>query len=444
MKRSYALLFIGLTLFFAGCKPPAFSPAPGAYVDQVSVTLSADSGDTIYYTLDGTTPSAASQEYSSPILLDEVNTETMIKAIAINDLFNLKSRVSSGGYSIISSSTQVATPQFSITQAVYDTPVSVQISCATEGAVIYYALGGAEPTNSSDGYTEPIAFNNEGSFTLKAIAYKNHLEPSEVATVEFEIDWGKVTRPIIRPVSGIYDSDVYVEIETTSAGASTYYTIGEDGAIPPDPDDTSSLYPPGTPIIANSSNSTLTIKAISYKDFMEHSDISTEWYTIDTDGNLNETTNFEPGDDQLNGWEVWRDDDDLDWGFTDYRSHSGDFAFRVGKSDCWGAICSDDNLTLTKTFVDPLPVTRVEAYVYKLTGSTLGTGQLEVTYDGSNWHRIGGSDALSSFITTGDNASDWTFRSWDINGDVLGIRFSYRKITRYDNLYIDDITIISE
>lgn len=60
---------------------PTFSPAAGQYADAQTVTISCEtSGATIYYTLDGSTPTSSSTVYSSPLTISETKT---VKAIAI-------------------------------------------------------------------------------------------------------------------------------------------------------------------------------------------------------------------------------------------------------------------------------------------------------------------------------------------------------------------------
>ena len=49
--------------------PPQFSAEGGFYADAVSLTLTADSGTEIYYTLDGSTPTTQSLRYTEPITL---------------------------------------------------------------------------------------------------------------------------------------------------------------------------------------------------------------------------------------------------------------------------------------------------------------------------------------------------------------------------------------
>ena len=62
---------------------PVFAPAAGTYTDQVEVTISTSTeGATIYYTTNGTEPSANSRVYDSPIILTSTTT---VKAIAVKE-----------------------------------------------------------------------------------------------------------------------------------------------------------------------------------------------------------------------------------------------------------------------------------------------------------------------------------------------------------------------
>jgi len=62
---------------------PGFTPASGTYIESQLVTISCStSGAAIYYTTDGTTPSALSAEYAEPITVAGTCT---IKAIAVKD-----------------------------------------------------------------------------------------------------------------------------------------------------------------------------------------------------------------------------------------------------------------------------------------------------------------------------------------------------------------------
>jgi hypothetical protein len=63
------------------------------FSDTTQVSMSAESGASIYYTLDGSTPTSASTVYSAPITLSDTTT---VKAIAIKD--GVSSTVSSRTY----------------------------------------------------------------------------------------------------------------------------------------------------------------------------------------------------------------------------------------------------------------------------------------------------------------------------------------------------------
>ena len=82
----------------AVCAAPTFSPAAGTYTSTQSVAISCTTpNSTIYYTTDGTDPTASSSVYSSAITVSETTT---IKAIAAaSDMTN--SSVASAAYTIL-------------------------------------------------------------------------------------------------------------------------------------------------------------------------------------------------------------------------------------------------------------------------------------------------------------------------------------------------------
>ena len=77
-----------------------------------------------------------------------------------------------------------ATPTFSVEGGIYFESQSVEISCSTNGASIYYTLDGSTPTNASTPYTSAISISE--SKTLKAVAIKDDKSSNE-ATAEYTI-----------------------------------------------------------------------------------------------------------------------------------------------------------------------------------------------------------------------------------------------------------------
>jgi hypothetical protein len=160
---------------------PTFSPEAGTYTSAQSVEIScATSGATIYYTTDGSTPTSASTVYSAPI---DVSSTTTIKAYATASGMN-DSAVASATYTI-GATQQVATPTFSPEAGTYTSAQSVEISCATSGATIYYTTDGSTPTSASTVYSAPIGVSS--TTTIKAYATVDGMTDSEVASATYII-----------------------------------------------------------------------------------------------------------------------------------------------------------------------------------------------------------------------------------------------------------------
>lgn len=125
----------------------------------------------IYYTLDGSDPTAESTEYIEPLT---VTSETVVKAVAIAEGY-LLSEVATATAEIFS---QPAQPTIAATYN--DGATSVTLACATEGTTIWYNYSESNDTVKSMKYSEPISL--KAPATLTAFAVVNGQVFSELTT----------------------------------------------------------------------------------------------------------------------------------------------------------------------------------------------------------------------------------------------------------------------
>ena len=87
----------------------------------------------------------------------------------------------------------VATPSFSPSGGTYNTAQSVSINCGTAGATIHYTTDGTEPTTSSPTYSTALSVTS--TTTIKAIAVKDGLTNSAIATATYNIVYPEASLP---------------------------------------------------------------------------------------------------------------------------------------------------------------------------------------------------------------------------------------------------------
>ena len=243
---------------------PEFSVASGAVNSGTEVTITCSTeGAKIYYTTDGSEPTASSTEYTAAISVTEAVT---LKAIAVKSGMN-NSAVASASYTIKGT---VASPEFSVASGAVNSGTEVTISCATEGAKIYYTTDGTEPTASGTEYTAAISVTPP--MTLKAIAVKDGMNNSDVASASYTIK-GTVASPAFSLASGAVNGGTEVTITCATEGAKIYYTT--DGS---NPTASSTEYTAAISVTA-----AVTLKAIAVKDGMNNSAVASASYTIKPD-----------------------------------------------------------------------------------------------------------------------------------------------------------------
>jgi hypothetical protein len=145
---------------------PTFSVTAGTYTSPQTVAIAdVTAGAAIYYTTNGSTPTASSTPYAGPIT---VSATEVINAIAIATNYN-NSAIASGTYTI--NLPAAATPTFSVTAGTYASVQTVSISDATAGSTIYYTVDGSTPSvgaGTTALYSGPITV--AVSTTINALA----------------------------------------------------------------------------------------------------------------------------------------------------------------------------------------------------------------------------------------------------------------------------------
>lgn len=179
---------IGATSHFGPIKidttaPALIMPEGGSFSTTQNVTLSATDTNsyTIYYTLDGTTPTSSSDSYSSAIAISSTKT---LKAIAIDSLGN-ESSVASAVFTINSTSN--------------------------------VAQFGSEVTAGST-----IATNNSGNANVSTIIGTLSVEGSSVTHYKYQIDSENYSAQI--------EKSTPIDLSTLSDGGHTLSIVGYDGS----------------------------------------------------------------------------------------------------------------------------------------------------------------------------------------------------------------------
>ncbi|MFW5828409.1 MAG: chitobiase/beta-hexosaminidase C-terminal domain-containing protein, partial [Alkalispirochaeta sp.] len=179
---------------------PVFTPGSGTFSNDIEVTLASETaGATIYYTLDGSTPTTSSLSFdpSSPIAVAGDGSEVTIRAIAVASGFE-PSAVAEATYVVDYG--RVSTPQFDPAAGIYESDTSVTISTDTPSSTIYYTTDDTDPTTASSAFDpdSPIVVaGNTTTMTIRAFAVAPGLDDSEIAEGTFTIAYAPAATPTI-------------------------------------------------------------------------------------------------------------------------------------------------------------------------------------------------------------------------------------------------------
>jgi hypothetical protein len=242
---------------------PVFSPVGGKFTTIPNVVLSSTtSGAAIYYTTDGSTPTAASTLYSGPIPVGVTET---IHALALANGGSV-SPVTKQEYQV---TLPTAVPVISPPAGTYSSIQTVTISDATPGAVIHYTVNGSYPTTSSPVYAGAITAPT--GTTVQAMAAVPNNSNSAAVTAAYTV---VAAPPSITPTAGTFNYKATVTMSTTVPGGVIHYTT--NGSTPTA---TSAVY--GGPIaLAPNTTSTETYQAITVATGFNTSSMTSSSFTI--------------------------------------------------------------------------------------------------------------------------------------------------------------------
>ena len=158
------------------------------YSAPLEITLESGQGYRMYYTLNGSSPSTSSTQYSGTITLDdsyiddEEGTEITLRVVSYTD-----NSIKSGEIEVIFTLVygDVSAPEITPSSGNYDEATTITIQ-AESGAKIYYTTDGTTPTESSNLYTGGFDMER-GNTVISAIAVKNGIT-SSVSTSVYNLD----------------------------------------------------------------------------------------------------------------------------------------------------------------------------------------------------------------------------------------------------------------
>lgn len=158
------------------------NPVTGtSFATSITVSLTAPtSGSTIYYTTNGTTPTASSSVYSGALTFTN---STQLNAVAI------KSGVASAMASFSYPKDDETFPPLANhpSGTTFESGITIQLTSATPGATIHYTTNGTEPTDTSPVYDSSYGIVLTQSATIRAYAVADGLTDSVKTSYSYEL-----------------------------------------------------------------------------------------------------------------------------------------------------------------------------------------------------------------------------------------------------------------
>lgn len=203
---------------------PEYSYTSGNYDRVLYLRLSANTTGTIYYTLDGSTPTSLSQVYTAPIPLESGRYQ--VNAIFMND-YGIGSNVVRNWYEI-----DLAVPEAPVVMPEsgnYNVPVMIEVMLPEEGNV-YYTTDRSEPGIDSIPYTGPVEMPL-GRSNYKFIIISDEGVSSEITSRSYEFNMNTdvtVNMAISNVINALIRRQVLTDTQGHAAGESGRYLFRYD------------------------------------------------------------------------------------------------------------------------------------------------------------------------------------------------------------------------
>jgi hypothetical protein len=238
---------------------PTLNPTPGTFAAPMTIAAAlADAQAVLRYTLDGTTPSVASDVW--PVDGVAIDRSTTVRVRAFRAGWSA-SAVVGGTYTL-----RVAAVTADPKAGTYTGGRTVALATTTPTAVIRYTLDGSLPTAASALYTAPIELS--GTTTLRAVASRDGWRDSPVLRAVYTL---RVPTPVLSPAAGTYSQAPVVTASVADAQAVLRYTV--DGTAP-------TVASPLLPADGLQLTSTATVRVIATRDGWANSAVVRATYTL--------------------------------------------------------------------------------------------------------------------------------------------------------------------
>ena len=196
--------------------PPVINPESQKFLEPIEVSITAEEGAMIYYTLDGSEPSSSSTPYEKPFLLEEA---AIVKAIAVMEGCT-DSEIAIAEYTS-KTPAPVITPEDGIVPFIADN-ITIE---AGENDRIYYSTNGEDPDLNGEYKTGSVTLSMMKAGEVKAIAVRDGYEPSEL--VSLTIKQAQLPEPVVSYPDPFILGESKITITSEVEGVSLIYDSSE-------------------------------------------------------------------------------------------------------------------------------------------------------------------------------------------------------------------------